>query len=77
MRQVWIPGALEGQLSDLGSVSVGDHEIMLTSQRCEGLDGASNVLFLDISIRRLTSTQEGVAAECGHDEHVSDPRWPP
>ena len=63
--------AFEGEQAYLGSVSVGDDDVMIATKRRKRLDGAQNVVLLDRRIRSLAALEERVAAKRRDDAHLS------
>ena len=68
---------LECQQPDLGSVAVGDHQVVGPCHRGQRLDGTHHVLLLDLRGGDVAPLQEGVAAQGHHHPHLSPPGWPP
>ena len=54
--------ALEGKQSDLRSVAMGDHQIVVAGQGCQCIDGNVDVLLLNIDDRRLPALKQSIAA---------------
>ena len=70
---------LEGEQPDLGSVAVGEHELVRLGDGRQGRRRAADVHPLVLRRHRLAPLQQGVAAERHHDAHgeVSPPGWRP
>jgi len=63
--------ALQGEHADLRAVAVADEQLVVRGERGEGPGGRLDVLDLDDGVGLLAASQECVAAERGHDAHVS------
>ena len=64
-----VAGALERQHAHLGTVAVGDHELVLRRERRQRVHRAAYVLLLHIGIGLLPPLQKRVAAQGYHDAH--------
>ena len=62
--------ALQRQHPDLRAVAVGDHELMLQPQRCQGLGRQADVPALIRGGHLLAPPQQGVAAQGYQNSHA-------
>jgi hypothetical protein len=76
-RQVGVERALDGQHPDLGTVAVGDDQVVVVGQGCEGVHGHADVLLLGLGQGDLAPLEQGVAAHRHHQAHLSSRGWPP
>jgi hypothetical protein len=62
MGELRVTRALERQQPDLGSVAVGDHQVVISGQRGQSLNGDEDVLLLNFGERYFTALQQGVSS---------------
>ena len=72
-RDVGVGRRLQGEQADLGSVAVGDDQLVVTGELGEAARGFGDVAALKLGLSRLAALQQRVAAERGDDAHLLPP----
>ena len=66
-RDLGVGAVLQGQQADLRAVAVHQHHVVLLGDQGDGLGGGGDVLALDVSFERLSTTEQSIATQ-GDDD---------